>query len=111
MFFFFFQAEDGIRDLTVTGVQTCALPISSNSVNFTVNANTGTFTLGGSAVTGTAGASVMSTITVTPSGGVFCNVDVTFPPAGFPPRVTGSPRPLAVNVTGATAGARPPAPA
>src|SRR5205085_8749198 len=26
---FFFQAEDGIRDLTVTGVQTCALPISS----------------------------------------------------------------------------------
>src|SRR2546430_8281377 len=28
MFVFFFQAEDGIRDLTVTGVQTCALPIS-----------------------------------------------------------------------------------
>src|SRR2546430_10446043 len=28
MYFFFFQAEDGIRDLTVTGVQTCALPIS-----------------------------------------------------------------------------------
>src|SRR5690349_10015987 len=27
-FFFFFQAEDGIRDLYVTGVQTCALPIS-----------------------------------------------------------------------------------
>src|SRR5256886_6169382 len=27
LFFFFFQAEDGIRDLTVTGVQTCALPI------------------------------------------------------------------------------------
>src|SRR3989475_5067950 len=27
--FFFFQAEDGIRDLTVTGVQTCALPILS----------------------------------------------------------------------------------
>src|SRR5438874_9951714 len=26
---FFFQAEDGIRDLYVTGVQTCALPISS----------------------------------------------------------------------------------
>src|SRR5688572_32539935 len=25
--YFFFQAEDGIRDLTVTGVQTCALPI------------------------------------------------------------------------------------
>src|SRR2546430_8544830 len=28
MVVFFFQAEDGIRDLTVTGVQTCALPIS-----------------------------------------------------------------------------------
>src|SRR3712207_8123906 len=27
--FFFFQAEDGIRDIGVTGVQTCALPISS----------------------------------------------------------------------------------
>src|SRR5207249_5373253 len=26
-FFFFFQAEDGIRDRNVTGVQTCALPI------------------------------------------------------------------------------------
>src|SRR2546430_10986086 len=29
---FFFQAEDGIRDLTVTGVQTCALPISGDEV-------------------------------------------------------------------------------
>src|SRR5438094_9319530 len=29
IFFFFFQAEDGIRDRTVTGVQTCALPIST----------------------------------------------------------------------------------
>src|SRR5687768_17833535 len=28
-FFFFFQAEDGIRDVAVTGVQTCALPILS----------------------------------------------------------------------------------
>src|SRR5215203_6948859 len=27
LFFFFFQAEDGIRDIGVTGVQTCALPI------------------------------------------------------------------------------------
>src|SRR5256886_15153502 len=31
LFFFFFQAEDGIRDLTVTGVQTCALPISRHA--------------------------------------------------------------------------------
>src|SRR3712207_6933106 len=29
LFIFFFQAEDGIRDIDVTGVQTCALPISS----------------------------------------------------------------------------------
>src|SRR5687767_15244788 len=33
IFFFFFQAEDGIRDKLVTGVQTCALPISLNSAN------------------------------------------------------------------------------
>src|SRR5215475_14222852 len=31
LFFFFFQAEDGIRDFHVTGVQTCALPIWSTS--------------------------------------------------------------------------------
>src|SRR2546427_8106659 len=33
VFFFFFQAEDGIRDLTVTGVQTCALPIFTSKRN------------------------------------------------------------------------------
>src|SRR5215213_11906776 len=32
-FFFFFQAEDGIRDWSVTGVQTCALPISQLEEN------------------------------------------------------------------------------
>ena len=32
-FFFFFQAEDGIRDTSVTGVQTCALPISRERAN------------------------------------------------------------------------------
>src|SRR5260221_8673896 len=31
--FFFFQAEDGIRDHCVTGVQTCALPISSCAIH------------------------------------------------------------------------------
>src|SRR5882762_11589347 len=40
-FFFFFQAEDGIRDSSVTGVQTCALPIlahrdSVNSLSCTI---------------------------------------------------------------------------
>src|SRR5260221_7296014 len=34
-FFFFFQAEDGIRDHCVTGVQTCALPISYASPSLT----------------------------------------------------------------------------
>src|SRR2546422_5166789 len=33
IFFFFFQAEDGIRDVAVTGVQTCALPISARSAS------------------------------------------------------------------------------
>src|SRR2546430_3062022 len=36
--FFFFQAEDGIRDLTVTGVQTCALPILAAQVQMSVYA-------------------------------------------------------------------------
>src|SRR5215467_6425893 len=31
-FIFFFQAEDGIRDYKVTGVQTCALPISARPI-------------------------------------------------------------------------------
>src|SRR5260370_20002408 len=32
--FFFFQAEDGIRDSSVTGVQTCALPISRYALSY-----------------------------------------------------------------------------
>src|SRR5256885_11771918 len=32
IYFFFFQAEDGIRDYKVTGVQTCALPIFAGDV-------------------------------------------------------------------------------
>ena len=38
-FFFFFQAEDGIRDIGVTGVQTCALPILKNCEFFEVCSN------------------------------------------------------------------------
>src|SRR2546426_6668801 len=33
--FFFFQAEDGIRDYKVTGVQTCALPILCAPIEYT----------------------------------------------------------------------------
>src|SRR2546430_15894749 len=40
MEFFFFQAEDGIRDLTVTGVQTCALPIYLESIGRYVQVGT-----------------------------------------------------------------------
>src|SRR2546426_982101 len=39
-FFFFFQAEDGIRDYKVTGVQTCALPISGRSVMYWLTCET-----------------------------------------------------------------------
>ena len=35
-FVFFFQAEDGIRDHCVTGVQTCALPIVASGLGFVV---------------------------------------------------------------------------
>src|SRR5687767_15549056 len=37
-YIFFFQAEDGIRDKLVTGVQTCALPISTNASRIAVAA-------------------------------------------------------------------------
>src|SRR5438093_10170229 len=38
LWFFFFQAEDGIRDWSVTGVQTCALPISARSTSWRTSA-------------------------------------------------------------------------
>src|SRR5688572_32274375 len=54
--FFFFQAEDGIRDLTVTGVQTCALPIYlSYTVQANGDLNTTNWTVIGSAPAGGSG--------------------------------------------------------
>src|SRR5207302_3402700 len=41
LFCFFFQAEDGIRDFHVTGVQTCALPISVSAPTQTVSPSLG----------------------------------------------------------------------
>src|SRR2546422_8325423 len=41
--FFFFQAEDGIRDVAVTGVQTCALPILADSIEILNEAKTPPF--------------------------------------------------------------------
>src|SRR5207249_11101674 len=40
--FFFFQAEDGIRDRNVTGVQTCALPISAEQLRAALAKASGT---------------------------------------------------------------------
>src|SRR5258708_30954073 len=45
--FFFFQAEDGIRDDLVTGVQTCALPISHGAQDLESNAADEVTALGG----------------------------------------------------------------
>src|SRR5207248_5561214 len=46
-FFFFFQAEDGIRDRTVTGVQTCALPIYYSYMHYVPVDNLPTINLNG----------------------------------------------------------------
>src|SRR3989454_1101750 len=59
-FFFFFQAEDGIRDYKVTGVQTCALPISAITIPHQG-----------------AGTPYPSAINVTGMGGTISNVTVT----------------------------------
>src|SRR5688572_9023567 len=45
LFFFFFQAEDGIRDLTVTGVQTCALPVNEGRPNIADHIKSGEISL------------------------------------------------------------------
>src|SRR5262249_59249132 len=66
--FFFFQAEDGIRDWSVTGVQTCALPIS-----------------GATAIAGGAGANTASTNCAVAGGAVYCWGDNTYGTAGIAP--------------------------
>src|SRR2546430_4267038 len=52
MLLFFFQAEDGIRDLTVTGVQTCALPIWPRLSRFGLTNEAVPHTSGASATAG-----------------------------------------------------------
>src|SRR2546427_2144 len=64
---FFFQAEDGIRDLTVTGVQTCALPISAftGSVTVALGTNPSGGTLAGTTtVTAASGVATFGTLSV-----------------------------------------------
>src|SRR5437867_5483089 len=46
---FFFQAEDGIRDRTVTGVQTCALPISGVAIQDVLTGAASEYVTGGAA--------------------------------------------------------------
>src|SRR5689334_23428794 len=75
LFFFFFQAEDGIRDGTVTGVQTCALPI------FTLNArkswNTETSTIR------------HPTAVISPRAGTCLTIQPPNGAASTPPRTSG----------------------
>ena len=74
---------------------------SASAVTITVTSS-GSFTIGGSAVTAAAGASGTSTITLTPTGGFTGTVNVTCPASGLPPGVTCSPNPLAINVASAS---------
>src|SRR5882762_2836502 len=77
IFFFFFQAEDGIRDSSVTGVQTCALPISP------AGATPGNAT----ATTGASGTATFSGLTLTGTAGTYT---LSLAATGLPP-VTSSP--------------------
>src|SRR4051794_41685832 len=52
IYFFFFQAEDGIRDGRVTGVQTCALPISETFNDVVPNGAGSTYTVDEAAAAG-----------------------------------------------------------
>src|SRR2546430_15553655 len=67
-FFFFFQAEDGIRDLTVTGVQTCALPISTTLATSNLSLTGGSLGVGNSGAL-IANASSVAVTDVTMTGG------------------------------------------
>src|SRR2546430_6529639 len=69
-FFFFFQAEDGIRDLTVTGVQTCALPIYSTDANGIARVGSWTLatTAGANTLTATSAGLTGSPVTFTATG-------------------------------------------
>src|SRR5205085_6928493 len=71
---FFFQAEDGIRDLTVTGVQTCALPISINEAVGSSEAPVQAL------ATAVRGAPTIKSLQFTPREGVTLVIDDDFKP-------------------------------
>src|SRR5256886_11754362 len=77
---FFFQAEDGIRDLTVTGVQTCALPISVTSGGVSPSSSA---TIWDTIVWWPWPCGVVPMITITrPSGSILTVADSTAPDFG-----------------------------
>src|SRR5256884_4568753 len=80
--FFFFQAEDGIRDVAVTGVQTCALPIFG--VTVPSGATTGNVVVNTS---GVASNGVNFTVLPTPS---ITNLSVMSGAVGTPVTITGT---------------------
>src|SRR5438093_11578576 len=80
MFFFFFQAEDGIRDWSVTGVQTCALPICDDRLGRSTEAI------------------VTSTANITTSGAVLVKSDVSNIATAFTPGGTAGGATLAILV-------------
>src|SRR3989454_12201185 len=121
-FFFFFQAEDGIRDYKVTGVQTCALPISAASASRAARAATRLSrsmlaTAAASASSGAAPSLAAVVITPVPSG-LERN---TRSPARRPPLIStraGWTRPVtqrpyfgSLSTTGGAPAVTPPAPA
>src|SRR5260370_29012145 len=67
--FFFFQAEDGIRDSSVTGVQTCALPISEYFIDGTQPVETCQLHGGGGTQVASWDTSQPPVRQITPSGG------------------------------------------
>src|SRR5205807_4479799 len=71
VFYFFFQAEDGIRDYKVTGVQTCALPIFFNATSILLLALVTPF-----AHAQSTGGRIRGTVT-DPSGGAVVGATVT----------------------------------
>src|SRR5206468_7113130 len=75
---FFFQAEDGIRVLIVTGVQTCALPIYIGGLSVTPTASDFDFKVGNDSNPGGWGAATVPTsITMRPGAGVNGSARVT----------------------------------